>query len=188
MAALKNFAEKPGAPHSQWYVGAMEYLVGVVQELSHARDVNAIMTIVRRAARALTGADGATFVLREGDMCLYADEDAIGPLWKGQRFPLHGCISGWSILNGQSVMIPDIYADPRVPADAYRATFIKSLAMVPIRKGNPIGAIGATGRSPMRRGRRRYPFSRRWRTRPAWPWKTRSPSRASARRGSRRNR
>ena len=40
------------------------------------------------------------------------------------------------------VVIPDIYADPRIPHDAYRPTFVKSLAMVPIRQLEPLGAIG----------------------------------------------
>ncbi|HKU43208.1 MAG TPA: GAF domain-containing protein, partial [Polyangiales bacterium] len=117
-------------------------LVTVVQELSLARDLDRIMTIVRRAARELTGADGATFVLRDGSCCHYVDEDAIEPLWKGQRFPLDACISGWSMLNRQPAIIENIYADPRVPADAYRPTFVKSLVMVPIRTAEPVGAIG----------------------------------------------
>src|ERR1041385_5427766 len=73
---------------SEPYVRGMERLVSVVQELSLARDLDRIMAIVRRAARELTGADGATFVLRDGDLCHYADEDAIAPLWKGRRFPM----------------------------------------------------------------------------------------------------
>ena len=32
--------------------------------------------------------------------------------------------------------------DPRVPVDAYRPTFVKSLVMVPVRTSNPLGAIG----------------------------------------------
>ncbi|MFC3909048.1 GAF domain-containing protein [Legionella dresdenensis] len=100
------------------------------------------MFIVRKAARRLTNADGATFVLRDKENCYYADEDAIGPLWKGKRFPMAMCISGWVMLHGESVVIEDIYSDSRVPADAYRPTFVKSLAMVPIRKNSPIGAIG----------------------------------------------
>ena len=82
-----------------WYVVAMEKLVGVVQQLSQAHDVDAIAAIVREAARDLTGADGATFVLRDGDQCYYADENAIGPLWKGKRFPIDACISGWVMRN-----------------------------------------------------------------------------------------
>src|SRR5262245_51653565 len=117
-------------------------LIDVVQRLSLARDVPTIQDIVRRAARQLTGADGATFVLRDGDRCYYADEDAIAPLWKGQRFPLSACISGWAMLNRRPAVIPDIYADDRIPHDAYRPTFVKSLVMVPIRTLDPVGAIG----------------------------------------------
>lgn len=121
---------------------AQSRLVTAVQDLSLARTLPAIQEVVRRAARAIAGADGATFVLREGETCFYADEDAISPLWKGQRFPLSACISGWSMLHAQPVVVPDIYADARVPQDAYRPTFVKSLVMVPIRKQSPIGAIG----------------------------------------------
>jgi len=120
----------------------VDRLVSVIQQLSLARTLDAVMAIVRSAARDLTGADGATFVLREGDKCFYADEDAISPLWKGSRFPMSACISGWAMLNRQSAVIEDIYADARIPADAYRPTFVKSLVMVPIRTESPIGAIG----------------------------------------------
>jgi hypothetical protein len=124
------------------YLKSMERLILVVQELSLARDLQAIMRTVRHAARELTGADGATFVLREGDLCHYADEEAIAPLWKGRRFPMSACISGWAMQQRRPAVIGDIYADPRIPHDAYRPTFVKSLVMVPIRTLEPIGAIG----------------------------------------------
>lgn len=120
----------------------LQYLICVIQHLSVARDLESIMAAVRTGARQLTGADGATFVLREQDQCYYADEDAISPLWKGQRFPMSACISGWVMLHQQTAVIEDIYADPRIPVDAYRPTFVKSLVMVPIRPLEPLGAIG----------------------------------------------
>lgn len=120
----------------------MERLVTVIQQLSLARDLEAVMEILRRATRSLTGADGTTIVLREKDLCVYVDEDAISPLWKGQRFPINACISGWCMEHRQAVAIADIYDDDRIPIDAYRPTFIKSLVMVPIRIEAPIGAIG----------------------------------------------
>jgi signal transduction histidine kinase/CheY-like chemotaxis protein len=129
----------------------MARLVTAIQELSLARDLDGIMATVRKAARELTGADGATFILRADDCCHYADEDAIEPLWKGQKFPLQRCVSGWVMLNSKTAVIEDIYADPRVPVEAYRPTFVKSMAMVPIRSESPIGAIGnywATKRMP----------------------------------------
>lgn len=39
-------------------------------------------------------------------------------------------------------IIRDIYADSRIPHQAYEPTFVKSLAMLPIRKMEPIGALG----------------------------------------------
>lgn len=132
----------PSKESTEWYVHAMERLVGVIQELSLARDLPRVMEIVRKSARDLTDADGATFVLREVDKCFYADEDAIEPLWKGLRFPLSACVSGWAMMNRQPAVIEDIYSDARVPTDAYRPTFVKSLVMVPIRQKEPVGAIG----------------------------------------------
>jgi len=122
--------------------GATERLLAAVQDLSHARDLGAVMEIVRHAARDIGQAEGATFVLRDGDKCYYADEDAISPLWKGKRFPMTACVSGWVMTNRKTASIADIYDDPRVPVEAYRPTFVKSLVMVPIRVENPIGCIG----------------------------------------------
>ena len=134
----------PSDPHPAPfdYTRAMEYLIEVVQDLSLARDLDHVMRIVRHAARMLTGADGASLVLRDGDHCFYADEEAVGPLWKGLRFPMRVCISGWVMINRTSAVIGDIFSDPRVAADAYRATFVRSMAMVPIRTADPVGAIG----------------------------------------------
>ncbi len=119
-----------------------ERLVVAVQELSLARDVDTVMNIVKVAARELTGSDGSTFVFRDGDFCFYADEYAIGPLWKGKRFPMRSCISGWVMSNREVAAVEDIYVDPRIPIDAYKPTFVKSLVMVPIRSMSPMGAIG----------------------------------------------
>ena len=120
----------------------MQQLVTVVQRLSLARDLASIMEIVRHEARSLVNADGASFILKDGDLCFYAEEDAVGPLWKGQRFPLETCISGWTMLNHQAAAIEDIYLDARIPHDSYRSTFVKSLVMTPIRTVAPVGAIG----------------------------------------------
>jgi putative nucleotidyltransferase with HDIG domain len=117
-------------------------LVNAIQRLSLSRTLAEIQEIVRTSARRLTGADGAAFVLRDGLHSVYLDEDAIAPLLKGQRFPLERCISGWAMLNRQSVVIEDIYKDERIPLETFRPTFVRSLAVVPIRTLDPVGAIG----------------------------------------------
>ncbi len=125
------------------YVRGMERLLDAVCDLASARTLEEIAEIVRHAARDLSQADGATFVLRDHGSCYYMDEDAIAPLWRGLRFPMDTCISGWAMLHKQGVAIPDIYADDRIPHDAYRPTFVQSLAISPIRTADPIGAIGS---------------------------------------------
>lgn len=70
------------------------------------------------------------------------DEDAISPLWKGQRFPSEKCVSGWCMQHAQTLAIEDIYSDPRVLWEAYHPTFVKSLVIAPIRQESPVGALG----------------------------------------------
>jgi hypothetical protein len=111
-------------------------------ELRAAAQLAEVQAIVRRTARAIAHADGATFVLREGELCFYADEDAMSPLWKGQRFPLTECISGWAMLNNAIAIVPDITKDSRIPLAAYQPTFVRSLLMVPVGQGDPVAAIG----------------------------------------------
>lgn len=124
------------------YLAGMQRLLKVSQELSMARDVPAIMEIVCSAARKLVGADGAAFVLREGERCFHADEDAITPLFKGERLPIGDCIGGWTMLNCRPAIIRDIYQDARIDHDRFRPTFVRSLIMMPIRSAAPVGAIG----------------------------------------------
>ena len=115
----------------------------ILGRLDAAQDLTEVGLVVRTAARALTGAKGATFVLRDGEHCFYADEDAIAPLWKGQRFPMTACISGWAMMNSETAVVPDIEADARIPLEAYRPTFVRSLAMAPVGTPAPVAAIGA---------------------------------------------
>lgn len=117
-------------------------LAEALRRLKSTRTLVEVTAIVRRVARAATGAEGASFVLREGDNCFYVDEDAISPLWKGKRFPMEKCVSGWVMTHAETLVIEDIYSDPRVLWEAYHPTFVKSLALAPIRREQPIGAVG----------------------------------------------
>jgi signal transduction histidine kinase len=118
-------------------------IFGFVRDLSLARDLESITAVLRQRARGLVACDGLAVVLREGDRCHYVEEDAIGPLWKGRSFPMSACVSGWVIERGTPVVIRDIYADPRIPHELYRSTFVRSLVLVPIGAPEAVGAIGA---------------------------------------------
>ena len=110
--------------------------------LKDAERVEDVQQVVKVAARQMAGALGATFVLLDGDMCYYADEDSMSPLWKGQRFPVSDCISGWAMIHRTTVAIGDIRRDERIPQEAYRPTFVRSLVMTPMLGPDPLGAIG----------------------------------------------
>ncbi|QFZ20256.1 GAF domain-containing protein [Saccharothrix syringae] len=112
-------------------------------ELERATSVEQVNQVLRTAARRALRAHGATVVLLDGEQCYYADEDSMSPLWKGQRFPAASCISGWAMLHRETVVIPDILVDERIPQAAYRPTFVRSLLMAPILHPDAIGAIGA---------------------------------------------
>jgi two-component sensor histidine kinase len=122
---------------------ALFTLVDTIEKLSGVQTVEDVAAVVRSSARSISNADGVAVVLRDGDKCHYLDEDAIGPLWKGRRFPMTACISGWAMMNRRSAVISDIYLDDRIPHDAYRPTFVKSLVMTPVRPADPLAAIGA---------------------------------------------
>ena len=114
-----------------------------IEQLAGARSLDAVVDILRSTARRIVGADGIAIVLRDGDLCHYVAEDAMEPLWAGQRFPVDSCVSGWAMVNARTAIIPDILIDPRIPQDTYRATFVRSMAMVPIGLPCPVAAVGA---------------------------------------------
>src|SRR6516164_2432355 len=96
--------DRPGWRDDSWMT-----LVGAIEKLSAAHQFDEIVPVVQSFARQLSGADGVSIVLRDGDLCHYIDEDAIGPLWKGRRFPMSACISGWCMLNRKTAIITDVY-------------------------------------------------------------------------------
>jgi signal transduction histidine kinase len=130
------------------YTRGLERLVQVVQQLSATHDLATLLATVVRAARELTGADGASIALRDGDSGHHAETDAVAPLVKGQRFALDAELAGQVILGGQAVALDDAGGDPRLPA-AQRGA-VRGLAIAAMRRPEPIGALGAYWRAPHR--------------------------------------
>jgi PAS domain S-box-containing protein len=122
----------------------LELLAEAIEKAPSAHSMEELMEIVGQAARRLSNADGVSIILREGDQCFYAAENSIKPLWKGQRFPLLSCISGWAMNFLKTEVVPNIYEDPRLTREVYAPTFVRSLVMVPlISDGRSTAAIGA---------------------------------------------
>lgn len=117
------------------------------RRLGEARTLDGVLEILRISARAILQSDGVAVVRREGDQIHYVGEDAIAPLWSGQRFPIASCISDIAMLERRLIVIPDIRRDLRVPLNAYLSTFVASMAMAPIGHGDPVASIGAYWRT-----------------------------------------
>lgn len=118
-------------------------LMDALVRLAAVQTLDELVVTLRGNARAIGGADGITVVRRIGDRVAYVAEDAASPLWTGQDFPIESCISGIAMVENRPILIPDIFADARVPHAAYASTFVKSMAMFPIGSGTPQMAMGA---------------------------------------------
>lgn len=118
-------------------------LTEAMARLSRASSIDELVTVLRECARKIARCDGVTVIRREGNLVAYIAEDALTPLWTGERFPIENCISGLAIIEARPIHIPDIYEDPRVPVDAYRPTFVRSMSMFPIGLMGPSMAMGA---------------------------------------------
>jgi hypothetical protein len=111
--------------------------------LAQTRSLDDLVAALATTTRAVAGSEGVAVIRRVGDQVAYVAEDAVRPLWKGRSFAIEACISGMAILDNKPVLIPDIYADARVPHAAYRPTFVRSMAMYPIGFVAPTMAVGA---------------------------------------------
>lgn len=114
-----------------------------IEALAGARSLDAVDRVLRAFARRVVGADGIAIILPDGDQCHYVAEDSMEPLWEGQYFPASYCVSGWAMKHRETAVIADVFDDARVPFEAYRTTFVRSMVMVPIGQVEPIAAIGA---------------------------------------------
>lgn len=124
-------------------------LLAAIERLAGARSQDDVVAMLRDAAREAVDADGICVVLRDGANVVYVAEDAISPLFQGQRFVLEECISGLSMRDRENIVIADVLADPRAPRGAYEPTFVRSMAMAPIGEPEAVAALGAYWREPV---------------------------------------
>ncbi|ACB94018.1 PAS domain-containing protein [Beijerinckia indica] len=119
-------------------------LADVLSAIAAVQEPRAVMKLVCRAGCALVGADGASFILREGDFCHYAEQEGLGPLWQGLRFTLRECLAGSVLAEGVPAIIPDVRRDDR--AALYHMTGVESLMMIPLGAGlQPEPRLGTIG-------------------------------------------
>jgi PAS domain S-box-containing protein len=118
-------------------------LLDALKHLAGSHELDEVERVVRGAANGLAHADGVMFVVRDGDRVYFTDGEALGPLWRGHRFPPSACIGGPSMLRGETVIVEDVAADARMPHDAYRKELVTSLAMIPVKEAHRLFCVCA---------------------------------------------
>ncbi|TCR70971.1 hypothetical protein EV561_1371, partial [Rhizobium sp. BK376] len=111
-----NGSDLQGQPDGN-YPTPLASLTKAIAAMGRAETPEQVVETIRMAARSLIGCEGIAIIRRDGDYCHYIEEDASGP-WKGHKFPASACISGWS-MNRQTVVVPDISKDSRIPGELY---------------------------------------------------------------------
>lgn len=96
----------------------LRILLDAVSELSSAVRLEEVQEIVGEAAKRLLRADGAGF--------MSPDAPLAQALMAGH----------------EPVTVEDVHADGRLPADLERPASVKSLLVVPVRRGDPLAAVG----------------------------------------------
>jgi len=118
--------------------GEMEALLDTSRRLASVQTLEEVAVVVCGVVRQLTGADGATFVLRDGMHVIHVADDVVG---RGKRVPIEGGIAGWVMLHREAAAVANVDGDER--CELHRGTVVKSLVMAPVKRDEPLAAIGA---------------------------------------------
>lgn len=119
-----------------------EHLLAIIETQNEIAgstlELDAVLALVVRRARGLTGAEAALLELSEGDeLVCRAASGAAEPL-RGARVPVQGTCSSLCQQNGEIVHCRDAEADGRVKQEACRQLGAVSLLSVPLWHGSQV--------------------------------------------------
>jgi diguanylate cyclase (GGDEF)-like protein len=106
-----------------------------------ALDLEAVMALVARRARVLTGADAAVLELQEDEEMVYRAASGAAESFLGLRVPLESSLSAHCARTGEIVHCRDAHTDGRLNPEACKLMGAVSILCVPI--GRAEGGLGA---------------------------------------------
>jgi diguanylate cyclase (GGDEF)-like protein len=104
-------------------------------------DLEAVMALVVRRARVLTGGDAAMLELQEGDEMVYRAANGSAESFLGLRVPLDSSLAAHCARTGEIVHCRDARTDDRISPDACELMGAVSVLCVPL--GRAEGQLGA---------------------------------------------
>ncbi len=112
------------------------------RSFANAVSVDTVIEMLCEAAFEIVGADGVTLAHRDGDEVVILGEEAAPSFLFGRRFAIDRSLSGLAMLEGKPVLVPEIRNDPRVPLNAYLATYLSTVVVFPVGRGEAMAAVG----------------------------------------------
>ena len=126
------------------YNDELETLLTIQQAITSRLDLSDVLQLIAEEAQRLTSAQlGILYVLEGDELCIaaisgYGSSDEL----IGYRVPVAQSVAGLSIKTSQSIMIADVYSDPRVYREAIDRFGMGCYMAVPLISGaRPIGVI-----------------------------------------------
>ncbi|WP_101698244.1 HD domain-containing phosphohydrolase [Clostridium minihomine] len=127
---------------------SIDYLIKIVQQLSATHDLPGVMKLVCHSACTLTGCRRAAFLLLGGESCHCATDQSVPVLCRRMCSSIDTLVGELVLKERQPILISNMENDSRIPSKLSKNTFLKSLAMLPIRPQDPIGIIGCYWTEP----------------------------------------
>lgn len=121
----------------------LEIIAEAMELMNSASSTEELGEVMGRAICQAAGTDAIALSLRRGEHVFYTAEHLPEPLWSDDGFPIDHHLSEWSIRHDETVVVPDVLADDRIPAEARRSAPVRSAVMVSLRKFDSGGAVGA---------------------------------------------
>ena len=118
-------------------------IIETQHELAMAdEDIEAVMLLACERLCELTGAEGASILMIEGDEVVVRTAHGLVAEAKGLRLTHKGTLSGWVIANRGTAITGDTHTDPR-SGDASRLYGVRSRIIVPLLSGGGEDAVGS---------------------------------------------
>ncbi len=104
-------------------------------------DLESVMTLACERLQDLSGAEGASILMIEGDELFFRASTGFSSRNIGMRLPQDGTVASWVHRHNRSVIIEDTHTDARA-GELSRKHGIRSHVIVPLHQGgDPIGSI-----------------------------------------------
>jgi PAS domain S-box-containing protein len=96
-------------------------------------DYAALLQLILRIMSRLTGAEGASLEVAEGDDMVYEAATGMAQGFMGLRLKISGSLSGLCLTDGELKCSDDTENDPRVDREACRHIGLRSMLLIPLR-------------------------------------------------------